>query len=121
MSSVLDEKREQLFNAADLFVRGGKQVEEQQRLCEAASAYHYARMEHFKATHAPKSDTNGSKAKYVIPFGETKGTPIGEAETKDLEYVVKKLREGLDEPDRQKWRARNEELITAIEVELGTR
>jgi hypothetical protein len=117
--SDLDQKREALFAAAADFIFKGKAEEQQRGLCAAASAYHEARM----AAHrpAPKQQTNGNGAKYKVPFGRTKGTPISEAETKDLNYIVGRLKEGLDDPNNSRWREKNSELLAAIEAELETR
>lgn len=115
MSTMFDQRREELFGAAESYIFGGKTVELQRLLCDAASAYAKERQAHFKP------QQNAEAAKFVIPFGRTRGTPIGEAETKDLEYIVGALRETLDEPEKARFRAKNEELIAAIERELGTR
>lgn len=114
-SSMLDQRREVLFAAAEAFVSGGKTEERQRELCDAASKYHQERMAHFKG------QQNQEASKLVVPFGRTKGTPIGEAETKDLQWVLGKLKENLDAPAAQRYRAKNEELIAGIERELGTR
>lgn len=119
----LDTKREQLFAAAENFIFNGKGVEQQRSLCEAASAYHIKRAETFKTQYGAgaKAQTNGNGAKYVIPFGRSKGTPIGEATVKDLEWVCNALKEKLDDADKARYRAKNAELIEAIEKELGSR
>lgn len=44
-----------------------------------------------------------------------------EAETKDLRWVASALRESLEDPAKERWRAKNAELLEAIEAELGAR
>lgn len=57
----------------------------------------------------------------VIPFGRSKGTPIGDATTPDLEWVAGALRRSVDDPTKARWRAQNEELLAAVEHELERR
>lgn len=114
-SSELDSRREVLFGAAEAFVKGGKTTERQRELCDAASAYDKERRAHFK----PQQHQEASKL--VVPFGRTKNTPIGEAKTEDLEWVLARLKEKLEDPERARFRADNEKLIAGIERELGTR
>jgi hypothetical protein len=114
-SGLLDQRREELFAAAEKFVMGGKTQELQRLICDAASAYGKEREAHFR----PKQSQESTKL--VIPFGRTRGTPIAEATTKDLNFVLERLKEGLDDPARAKFRADNETLIAAIERELETR
>lgn len=114
-SGLLDQRREELYAAAERFVAGGKAIDAQRGLCDAASAYDKERQAHFRPQQTKEA------AKFVIPFGRTKGTPIGDAETKDLTFIAGRLKEGLDDPDKARYRAKNEELIAAIERELETR
>lgn len=118
MSTDLDIRREQLYAAAEAFT-ADKSVENQRGLCDAASAYATARFA--RTPTSQHASTNGNGARYVIPFGSTKGTPIGEATPKDLNFILGRLKEGLDDPGRARWRAKNAELIAAIEQELSTR
>lgn len=114
-SSALDQRREVLFAAAEAFVAGGKTEDRQRELCDAASAYAKERAAHFK------QQQNQEASELVVPFGRTKGTPIAEAETRDLNWVLGRLQENLDQPGHERYRAKNVELIAAIERELGTR
>lgn len=57
----------------------------------------------------------------VIPFGRSKGLPVEEAEDKDLHFVLERVRAGLDDPDKARWRDKNQKLVDAIERELETR
>jgi hypothetical protein len=114
-STLLDQRREELFAAAEAFVAGGKTVELQRTLCDRATDYAKERQAHFKP------QQNAEASKLVVPFGRSKGTPLVAAETKDLNWVVAALREKLDDPTKARYRADNERLIAAIERELGTR
>ena len=57
----------------------------------------------------------------VIPFGRSKGTPIGQADTKDLMWVADALRKSIDDPAKERWVDSNRTLLGAIEFELETR
>jgi len=57
----------------------------------------------------------------VLPFGRSKGVPIGEAKTPDLEWVAKAVRESLDDPERARFREKNLALLAEIEKELEMR
>lgn len=85
-------------------------------LSEAAQKYAKARW----AAQTQKSPVP-AKTGHVIPFGNSKGTPLHEAETKDLRWVASALRESLDDPAKERWRGKNAELLEAIEAELEAR
>ena len=44
---------------------------------------------------------------------------MSEADDKDLRWVAGAVRESLDDPAKERWRAKNAELLAAIEAELG--
>lgn len=96
--------------------------ERAQKLSDAAKAWAAAS----NAT-APKSGavrgTNGNtlRSGQVVPFGRTKGLPIEEAETKDLQWLAGAMRESIADPAKEKWAPKNRELLDAIEHELETR
>lgn len=116
-STMLDQRREELFAMAERFVAGGKTMELQRGLCDSASAYDKERQAHFKPQQTAEA------GKFVVPFGRSKGVPIGEADTKDLGRVLEAMRESekLNDPSKARFRADNEKLIAAIERELETR
>jgi hypothetical protein len=114
-SGLLDQKREEMFGAAERFVAGGKTLELQRALCDAASAYGFERAKHFRANQTQES------AELVVPFGRTQGTKISEAETTDLNWLLGVMKERVDRPDLARHREKNVELIAAIERELETR
>jgi hypothetical protein len=67
--------------------------------------------------------TNGNtlRSGQVVPFGRTKGTPIEEAETKDLQWLAGAMRESIADPSKERFAPKNRELLDAIEHELETR
>lgn len=93
-----------------------------QQLSDAAKAWAAACG---AVTSAPKTvkGTNGSalRSGQVVPFGRSKGTPIEEADTKDLQWLAGAMRESIADPAKEKWAPKNRELLDAIETELETR
>lgn len=57
----------------------------------------------------------------LVPFGKDKGLPLNEAKRANLDWVAEKMRESLDDPAKERWRAQNVTLLEAIERELSTR
>lgn len=115
----LDELREKLCQAARGFTDTetllGDVTGATRALCDAASAYAAERQAHAKPTQ------NSEAAGVVIPFGRSKGTPLAQANEKDLRYVLGIVTDGLDDPAKARFRSKNEALIAAIERELATR
>ena len=70
------------------------------------------------AAHAPEKPKASG---HVIPFGRSKGTPIEEAETQDLEWVSMRLAESISDPEKARWAASNRALLEAIGAELEGR
>lgn len=71
----------------------------------------------------PVKGTNGGtlRSGQVVPFGRDKGVPIEEADTKSLQWLAGAMRESIADPSKEKWAAKNRQLLDAIEVELETR
>ncbi len=84
-------------------------------LCASAEAFAKAQWA-LKAP--PRSSTSSGK---VIPFGRSKGTPLHEAEKKDLEWFASILPESIADPAKAKYSGQNQELLDAVLAELGTR
>ncbi len=57
----------------------------------------------------------------VVPFGRSKGTPIGQADTRDLEWVAQALRNSIEDAGKVRWREDNERLLGVVTSELATR
>jgi hypothetical protein len=94
-----------------------------QSLSDAAKAW--ADVCRAPATSAPKAvkGTNGNtlRSGQVVPFGRSKGMPIEESDTKDLQWLAGAMRESIADPAKEKWAPKNRELLDAIEHELETR
>jgi hypothetical protein len=91
-------------------------------LHEAVLAYFSAR----QAAGAGGSPSRGAssgkgRSGQVVPFGRTKGLPLEEAETKDLQWLAGAMRESIADPSKEQWAAKNRVLLDAIEAELETR
>lgn len=92
-------------------------AEEGQALSDAAKAW--------GAAHAPSAETK-PKSKHersgeLIPFGRSKGQPIEEADTKDLQWVAGAVKVSIEDPAKERWAPKNRALLLAIEAELETR
>lgn len=72
---------------------------------------------------APVRGTGGRQLRsgQVMPFGRSKGVPIEEVEASDLEWVLGRVRESVDDPEKQRWRVANAQLADALQKELATR
>jgi len=93
-----------------------------QRLSDAAKAWADVCRTPSAAPKAVKG-TNGNtlRSGQVVPFGRSKGTPIEEADTKDLQWLAGTMRESIADPAKERFAAKNRELLGAIETELETR
>jgi hypothetical protein len=93
-----------------------------QSLSDAAKAWAAASGAPSAAPKAVKG-TNGNtlRSGQVVPFGRTKGTPIEEADTKDLQWLAGAMRESIADPAKERFAPKNRELLDAIEAELETR
>lgn len=57
----------------------------------------------------------------VLRFGRAQGTPISEADDRDLEWYAGALRRSIEDPDKARFRSANEADLRAIEDELARR
>lgn len=85
-------------------------------LANAADAYAKARWS-TKTQKRPESPASGM----TVPFGRAKGRTIGEADTRDLQWVLKCVNDSIDDAAKQRWRESNERLANAIQHELELR
>lgn len=91
-------------------------------LADAADAYARARWARNSGSNGVKASTGpGALSGVVVPFGRSKGTPIEQADTKDLRWVASALAQSIDNPEKARWRDENERTLAAIQRELGTR
>lgn len=76
---------------------------------------------------APKADaappTGIDTSQYTVPFGRNKGLAISDAQVtdRDLEYIANAMREGIADPAKSKFRAKNQALLDAVLAEQGYR
>lgn len=107
---------QRLVEVVQSFDLGSKYSREQ--LSAAARAYSQA-----VGTTGAVRGTGGKvlRSGHVAPFGRSKGQPIEELDTKDLRWLEGVLRESVDNPEKERWRAANQELLSAVEVELASR
>ena len=111
-----------LVNASDEH-SNGRTRENAQRLSDAAKQWAEASVARAPAASGVVKGTNGNalRSGQVVPFGRTKGTPIEEAETKDLQWLAGAMRESIADPAKERFAPKNRELLDAIEHELETR
>ncbi len=83
-------------------------------LCQSAEAF-------AKARWAAKAPAPAKSSGFVVPFGKSKGTPLSEADKKDLLYLSRVLPESIADETKAKWAEKNRELLSAVEAELATR
>lgn len=88
-------------------------------LADAADAYIKARNA-ARAGGAAKPAAGGASG-VVVPFGRSKGTPIEQADAKDLKWVAARLVESIDNPEKARWKDENARVLAAIEAVLGAR
>ena len=76
-----------------------------------------------RAEEAPKERSAGpaKRSSMTLPFGRSKGMAISEASVDDIEWVAGKIREGLDDPDKARWREENQRDLAALDHELARR
>lgn len=107
----LDEARAELVDAAKRHATTATDGT-LKALCEAASAYARARVVAARPA--------GSES-LVMPFTKSKGMPLAEARTEDMEWALPKLEASLEDPDKARWRESNLALINGIKAELASR
>jgi hypothetical protein len=57
----------------------------------------------------------------VLNFSRSKGKPVSEAATEDLQWVVERLHASIADPEKARFRAKDEALLEAVEAELEGR
>jgi hypothetical protein len=108
---TLEDARAELVDAAR--EHGEKKTDGSLKgLCEAATVYAKARVVAARPA--------GASA-LVMPFTKSKGKPLAEARTEDMEWALPKLEASVDDPEKARWRDANVELVKAIKAELAVR
>jgi hypothetical protein len=86
----------------------------------ANAAISWARASGWREPRAESSEAVSSEA--VLPnYGRNKGQPISGTETKDLQWYAKTLAESVANPEKERWREKNQEVLDAIQAELARR
>lgn len=52
------------------------------------------------------------------PFGRMKGKAIHGAPLRDLEWYSEAVRKSVDDPSKERWRSKNEEMLRDLEAEI---
>lgn len=115
----LDHARQALKDQAVNYASGD--IEDQQMvraLCEAAKAY---TREFDKATRNPPGSEKRRQSTAVIRFGRSSGKEVGDCDTKDLRWYTGVLEENIEDPSRESYKAKNQQLLDAIYAELAAR
>ena len=113
MSANKAEAWANLTSAARTFVEN-ESKENSQTLSDVACAWAGA-----KGWRAPPGQAD---LEAVLPsYGRSKGLPIRGAETGDLQWYAKTLRESIENPAKARWIESNQKSLSAIEQELSKR
>lgn len=127
MSNARKDAWQNLVNAAARAVRDDFSREAQDELSQSAKGWAaqngYRPFVSGDAAPEPIKGTRGNtlRSGHVMPFGRSKSKPIEEAGTDDLVWMSGVLREGLDDPSKERFREKNQALLSAIEAEISTR
>jgi hypothetical protein len=57
----------------------------------------------------------------VVPWGKLKGTAVTELKPDQLDYYEKKAREAIADPEKAKWKAREQKWLDAVLAERTRR
>jgi hypothetical protein len=111
---MLDEKRTELYAAAKTYA-AAETIDNARALCDAASKYGAERLAHFRGSQ------NKEGASVKVPFGRDKGKPLTESSKPNLEWLLERVRESLEDPQKAQYINSNKKMIAAVERELATR
>jgi hypothetical protein len=124
MSEQRKEAWSELVAASSEAVKQDFSKESGARLSNAAKAWAQANgfvLAVGGAAPGPARTSSKSRSGQVVPFGRSKGTPIEEADTKDLQWLLNAVSESVDDPSKERWREKNVALRDAIKAELEMR
>lgn len=60
-------------------------------------------------------------AEMVAPFGRSRGKKLTEMPDDDLKWLADKIKESVEDPEKAKWRKKNEQLLAALREEYKRR
>jgi hypothetical protein len=110
----------ELTDAAQAFSAALGEEQATKRL--AAAALEYARVRWSAKTGSNgRKDAKPSTSTVALPFGRSKGKPIGEASTGELRFVLGVVEESIDDESKARWRASNISLRDSVRAELANR
>jgi hypothetical protein len=115
MALDLTQARTRLEEAARTYTINTK-AETVRALCAAAVVYADSRAAEVKKAERAKGGTG-----VLVPFGRDKGKDLAEVESKSLHWLMKVAEEALENPEKERWREKNEELYATAEQELKQR
>lgn len=120
MSQARKDAWQALVTASSAAAKADYSQETSKALSEASKAWAAANG-YVLAVGGASRSAIGKPSGLVIPGGKNKGTPIEDADRNDLEWWAERLESSLDDPDKARWRAKNEELLNAMKKELASR
>lgn len=121
MSAAVEQAWRALEGAARDYAATGDMAQAK-ALAAAADAYARVRWTERSGAGGTKPSTGkGARSGHVIPFGNTKGTAIEDATAKDLNWIRERIASTLDDPDKERYRPKNQALLDAIITELASR
>ncbi|MDP1824885.1 MAG: hypothetical protein Q8L48_16635 [Archangium sp.] len=93
------------------------------KLHQAANAYAATCKSTGKPTPGRVVGTGGRELRggFVAPFGNDKGVALEEIETSGLEWLANAVESNVRDPERARFKAKNQQLLNAIRKELATR
>jgi hypothetical protein len=57
----------------------------------------------------------------VVPFGKKKGTPVTELDDRSLAWFIEAAQKNIADPDKAKWKAKEQRWLAALEAEKAAR
>jgi hypothetical protein len=88
----------------------------------ATAACEWARASGWREPRAESPEAVSASGGPTLPnYGRNKGAPISATATADLQWYAKTLQESVDNPEKERWRQKNQEVLDAIRAELARR
>lgn len=84
------------------------------------AADNYARVRWAMAT-AGRTKTPKARSGFTMPFGRSKGLAIEDAQRSDVEWMLSKIEQDIDDPEKARFRAKNVAFRDALDAELASR
>jgi hypothetical protein len=114
----LESARQTLYDEAVAFAYGDRNDRaRQQKLCEAAKQYHREFIERTAKPEGSEPPTD----ELTVPYGKQQGKKLSECKASDLKWLLGTVLENIENPDKAKWREKNEALADAIERTLESK